>query len=338
MDREDIKLITPANLINLPDWFIYHWGLTMLRDVLSLPALYALMLSTGQFGLSTEFILGTKGAPLDEGRTMAFRMLKVNPNDATNNANRVRKAIFGVNSSDSQLPPAQPGLPSPATLEIMPLHQIKKLCTRIANRREQFTAGILTDNAPRVGRAFVADYNNDPATLAAIARMEMADFAVTRRVANKQLTNACGYNCAFWALLARAKGNEFDTVTLAEMDIVQSYEFIRNMNNVLNIFTPVDENPGVFLTNDHIHTLAARFNPDGAGTPAAWLTVSAYNHWEAYLDTTIADPSQHGIVHIAIVNTIRSSILSNNAEGEHWFLAVWIIDLQDSATPAAMDM
>jgi hypothetical protein len=95
VDKEKKLQVTPASLITTGDMFICTEGLAILRCVLTTVGIANFMIQTGNYSLSNEFILGNRGAPLDEARTFALRMLLVNPSDAANNAAFIRTVLFG---------------------------------------------------------------------------------------------------------------------------------------------------------------------------------------------------------------------------------------------------
>jgi hypothetical protein len=82
----------------------------------------------------------------------------------------------------------------------------------------------------------------------------------------------------------------------------------------------------VLLNTNQIHAIAAHFNPDGAGSPAAWLTVTSYNNWEEAFDTSLTDPTMKGIVHIFVVNNAIVDVPSDEEVGEHWIFVAWYVD------------
>ena len=70
---------------------------------------------------------------------------------------------------------------------------------------------------------------------------------------------------------------------------------------------------------------------DAPGDAPSWLSaVGPINHFEEYFARTLIAPTEHGIVHMMIVNTepvfTQSVDMSMPTPGTHWFLAAWCID------------
>ena len=68
----------------------------------------------------------------------------------------------------------------------------------------------------------------------------------------------------------------------------------------------------------------------GDSLDVPWLDgVMPVNHWVAAFDRSVATTSEWGRLHIAIVNTEVSSSLTPFAQGRHWIVIAWKIDLED---------
>lgn len=303
-----------------------------------------MMLQTGNYRVSTDFVVGNKGAPIDEARAMAMRNLAINPNNIETNCFHIRRAIF--DTEVITLPMFNPigNLPSPLALEKMSLNQAKTVCLQYTETATAASAEIARplrsanaepEIAP-VGVMWSVDGARDPASAMCAARGQAANLDVHTIFNKRQLTDACGYNSAAWALMARARSEDFHVITEAETNFVHNHNFILNMNRALNIFTPIDQSPAIRLTVDQIHHIAATYNPDGAGQPANWLTVGALNHFEEYFDSTLINTNMHGITHIMIVNNVRQAALVNAYAGDHWFVVVWRIFPRSSGGPSVV--
>ena len=93
-----------------------------------------------------------------------------------------------------------------------------------------------------------------------------------------------------------------------------------------------------FITDDEVQRLATLDNPDAAGTNPSWLSGPApVNFWKVHFARSLAMPSQHGRIHIMVVNTAEQFSL-HDISGMHWITVGWVIEPDEEANGAAAPM
>ena len=131
-----------------------------------------------------------------------------------------------------------------------------------------------------------------------------------------------------WAVMLRALGLDFTDLDQVTAGAVNTVQFIRAQNVKLNIPQP----HAVWLTDDQIHRLATVDNPDAPGTNPAWLSGPApINYFNTHFTNSLMKPSDHGRVHIMVVNTEAQHSLHDTASGAHWFTVAWYIERENDA-------
>ena len=146
--------------------------------------------------------------------------------------------------------------------------------------------------------------------------------------ATNQLKDGCGYIAYNAAVEMRRLGRAFDQLTMDQVQAFNTPQWISHSNQELAMGYSTEAE---LLSGDNIIELCSINNPDAPGDAPSWLSaVGPINHFEEYFARTLIDPTEHGIVHMMIVNTepvfTQSVDMSMPTPGTHWFLAAWCID------------
>ena len=182
------------------------------------------------------------------------------------------------------------------------------------------------------GRALVIDLLSHMRSEEAALMFEAAGLTTTRVFGTDQLTNACGYLAAMWAVMVHSLGTAFSSLTLDMARQANTLNMIELMNNNLGFHEL--GTAARWLTDDEILSLVTTHNPDGYGTSPRWFSgPGPYNLFQRHFERSCRapDPSR---VHIYAVNSESQTEMTAAHGGLHWFLAAWIVEPTSGSEPA----
>ena len=347
-----------GNLHRLATWCIFHHALGPLSIALTLPIVIVYMLQTGKYRVDESLLAGKwndrEGFPA--GRSEA--MFQLNLLDATDSANQIRvldlveQVLYGESQSHSTQQPA-PGIPSTHDLaHSFTLDDAKAFCQQQGSQSMEQTQEPMMSSQPvrrprsphrtmttttgrnLSGKGLVVDFLTAPPAVGT-AKVFDKDGLETRTLFRiDQIDSACAYLAAnFAADIYKSFHNSnvwgSDQVSYSMMEAIK-----HNKPETIAIahaaFPEWDYGDRAeYLETEQIHELALHL---AGGTTTEWLTVGPLNDWQTYYERTVEDSSEHGMMHMMIVNTVsafKQTPDSEDAPGSHWFLAAWYIEASD---------